>query len=317
MRRAGGPVTLLNCDNLRHNGERFRGGLLQFIDAAGRRRAAATGCSANTSSPNAMVDRITPRPPPEVAERVKARHRLGRRRAGDGRELHPVGDRGRLLQRPPGVGARRRRDGRRRSQPYEEAKIRILNASHSGIAWAGTLARLSVHPRRHARCRRSAQIAYDYVTDDVIPCLDTPGASRARSTSPPTATSCSSASAIPPSATPTSASRWTASRRSPASSRRPCASAWRAAQSIASVAMLPALFLAFLQRWHRGELPYAYQDQAMDPARRTRSAPRADPVAAFCRDPCCGVRSPAIPVWSRRCAQRSERVADLRAGARR
>ena len=26
-------------------------------------------------------------------------------------------------------------------QPYEEAKIRILNASHSCIAWAGTLAR--------------------------------------------------------------------------------------------------------------------------------------------------------------------------------
>ena len=31
MRRSGGKVTLLNCDNLRHNGERFRGGLLQFI----------------------------------------------------------------------------------------------------------------------------------------------------------------------------------------------------------------------------------------------------------------------------------------------
>ena len=30
--------------------------------------------------------------------------------------------------------------------------------------------------------------------------------------------------------------------------------------------MLPALFLAFLQRWHRGEIPYAYHDQAMDPA---------------------------------------------------
>src|SRR5204862_531167 len=27
-----GPVTLLNCDNLRHNGDRFRKGLLQFLE---------------------------------------------------------------------------------------------------------------------------------------------------------------------------------------------------------------------------------------------------------------------------------------------
>jgi D-arabinitol 4-dehydrogenase len=30
-----GAVTLLNCDNLRHNGERFRRGLLEFIKQAG------------------------------------------------------------------------------------------------------------------------------------------------------------------------------------------------------------------------------------------------------------------------------------------
>ena len=31
MNGVAGKVTLLNCDNLRHNGERFRSGLLQFI----------------------------------------------------------------------------------------------------------------------------------------------------------------------------------------------------------------------------------------------------------------------------------------------
>src|SRR5262249_61763305 len=35
--------------------------------------------------------------------------------------------------------------------------------------------------------------------------------------------------------------------------------------SIASVAMLPALFLTFLQRWHRDQLPTAYQAPAMGP----------------------------------------------------
>ena len=55
-------------------------------------------------------------------------------------------------------------------------------------------------------------------------------------------------------------------------------------ERIASVAMLPALFLAFLQRWHRGTLPYAYQDQGMDPALAHAICAGADPVAALCGD---------------------------------
>ena len=48
--------------------------------------------------------------------------------------------------------------------------------------------------------------------------------------------------------------------------------------------MLPALFLAYLQRWHRGQIPYTYQDQAMDPALAHAICEAADPVAAFCAD---------------------------------
>jgi D-arabinitol 4-dehydrogenase len=55
-------------------------------------------------------------------------------------------------------------------------------------------------------------------------------------------------------------------------------------ESIASVAMLPALFLAYLQRWHRGEISYTYQDQAMDPASAHAVCEAADPVAAYCAD---------------------------------
>jgi len=32
LARGSGPVTLLNCDNLRSNGERFAGGLLEFLE---------------------------------------------------------------------------------------------------------------------------------------------------------------------------------------------------------------------------------------------------------------------------------------------
>ncbi|MEY5100816.1 MAG: hypothetical protein RJA36_3535, partial [Pseudomonadota bacterium] len=71
MQDGAGPVTLLNCDNLRHNGDRSRGGLLQFIELVGDAELLAW-VQANTTSPNAMVDRITPRPTPDVRERVKA-----------------------------------------------------------------------------------------------------------------------------------------------------------------------------------------------------------------------------------------------------
>jgi D-arabinitol 4-dehydrogenase len=54
--------------------------------------------------------------------------------------------------------------------------------------------------------------------------------------------------------------------------------------SIASVSMLPALFLAFLQRWHSGEIPYVYQDQAMDPGAAHTICAASDPVEAFCSD---------------------------------
>ena len=66
-----GPVTLMNCDNLRSNGDRFMKGLLQFLDLRNEPELKAW-VENNTSAPNAMVDRITPRPTADVAERVKA-----------------------------------------------------------------------------------------------------------------------------------------------------------------------------------------------------------------------------------------------------
>ncbi len=54
--------------------------------------------------------------------------------------------------------------------------------------------------------------------------------------------------------------------------------------SLASTAMLPALFFQFLLRWHKGELPYDYQDSIMDEAVAHGFFEATDPVAAFCAD---------------------------------
>ncbi len=54
-----GPLTLLNCDNVRHNGERFHDGMVEFLQLTGK-QAVIDWMAANTTCPNTMVDRITP-----------------------------------------------------------------------------------------------------------------------------------------------------------------------------------------------------------------------------------------------------------------
>ncbi|MEN9670820.1 MAG: hypothetical protein RL018_1097, partial [Pseudomonadota bacterium] len=166
-----GKVTLLNCDNLRHNGDRSRSGLLQFITLLGDTELLAW-VNANTTSPNAMVDRITPRPTADVAERVL-------KATGWADAVPVMGESfiqwviednfcaGRPAWEKVGV------EMVTSVAPYEEAKIRLLNATHSCIAWAGTLVGYQyIHEGTHNVAIR--KFAFDYATDDVIPVLNTP-----------------------------------------------------------------------------------------------------------------------------------------------
>ncbi|MDP4078653.1 D-arabinitol 4-dehydrogenase [Acidovorax sp. A1169] len=276
MRAGAGPVTLMNCDNLRHNGERSRGGLLQFIDALGD-TALKAWVLANTRSPNAMVDRITPRPTPEVAERVKAATGWEDKAAlmGESFIQWVIEDQfiaGRPAWEKVGV------EMVDSVQAYEEAKIRLLNATHSCIAWAGTLAGYRyIHEGTNDAAIR--QMAYDYVTDDAIPVLlpcpinlaqyrdvvlDRFGNPAIADTNQRVAMD--AFSKIPGMIAPTIRDQLARNA------------------SFDSVAMLPALFLAYLQRWHAGQIPYDYQDQAMDPAVAHAICDAADPVAAYAAD---------------------------------
>jgi D-arabinitol 4-dehydrogenase len=276
-----GPVTLMNCDNLRHNGERSRAGLLQFIDALGDAELKAW-VEQHTSSPNAMVDRITPRPTPDVAERVNAATGRDDKAALMGESfIQWVIEENFIAGRPEwekvGVEMVSSVDA------FEEAKIRLLNATHSCIAWAGTLVGYQyIHEGTQDSVIR--RIAYDYVTDDTIPVLDTPEHPSPldlrkyrdvvldRFSNPAICdtnqrVAMDGYSKIPGFIVPTIRERLARG------------------ESIASVAMLPALFLAYLQRWHKGEIAYTYQDQAMDPAAAHAICASADPVAAFAADP--------------------------------
>lgn len=281
MHSGAGAVTLMNCDNLRHNGERSRAGLLQFIDALGD-TALKAWVEQNTSSPNGMVDRITPRPTPDVAERIKAATGWDDQAAimGESFIQWVIEDNfiaGRPAWEQVGVEMVQSVDA------YEEAKIRLLNATHSCIAWAGTLVGYQyIHEGTHDAVIR--RIAYDYVTDDTIPVLDTPetpspldlrayrdvvldrfGNPAICDTNQRVAMD--GYSKIPGFIVPTIRERLARG------------------ESIASVIMLPALFLAYLQRWHEGKIAYTYQDQAMDPVAAHAICEASDPVAAFAADP--------------------------------
>ncbi len=281
MRRGGGPVTLLNCDNLRSNGERFRSGMLDFLARRGE-TALHAWVEANTTSPNDMVDRITPRPLPDVAERVKAATGWDDRAPVMGESFIQWVIEDRFIAGRPAwekVGAEMVTS----VHAYEEAKIRLLNATHSCFAWAGTLkGMLYIHDDVAVLAIR--KMAYDYVTTDVIPCLDTPehpcpidlAAYRdvvldrfsnpyLRDTNQRVAMD--GFSKIPGFIVPT---------------LRECMAR---GVPMDATAMLPALFFAFLGKWHRGELAYDYQDGVMDPAAAHAFFSDADPLGAFCRDP--------------------------------
>jgi D-arabinitol 4-dehydrogenase len=281
LARNGGPVTLLNCDNLRSNGDRFRSGLLDFLSRRGE-IALQAWVEAHTTCPNDMVDRITPRPLPDVAERVKAATGWDDKAALMGESFIQWVIEDRFIAGRPAwekVGAEMVTS----VHAYEEAKIRLLNATHSCFAWAGTLkGLLYIHDDVAVPAIR--QMAFDYVTTDVMPCLDTPehpcpldlAAYRdvvldrfsnpyLRDTNQRVAMD--GFSKIPGFIVPT---------------LRECMA--RGA-SMDATAMLPALFFAFLGKWHRGELAYEYQDGVMDPAAAHAFFSAPDPLGAFCSDP--------------------------------
>ena len=279
--RQGGPVTLLCCDNLRHNGDRSRKGLLGFLALAGEHEL-RDWVEANTTSPNAMVDRITPRPTPAVRDSV--RRATGR---DDAAALMAedflqwvIEDRfaaGRPAFERVGVAMVASVD------PYEEAKIRILNASHSAIAWGGTLKGYTyIHEGTRDPAIRA--LAEAYVTTDVIPCLTPSPLDLAAYRDTVLDRFCNAAIADTNQRVAADGFAKIPGFIAPTIRERLAAGA-----PIDAVAALPALFLAFLERWAAGKVPWTYQDQAMDPAVARSIVAGADPVAALCAQP---------PLWA-------------------
>ncbi len=165
-------LTIASCDNLSHNGKRLQAACV--VAASGISAALATWVDQACVFPNSMVDRIVPAATPE---RLKAAHdALG---AQDAAALGTEGFWEWVIEDrfvDPSDGPALASAGVtvvRDVAPFEEAKLRMLNGSHSAMASMGAVAGLKVI----CDCISEPEIktyVRNMMTDEVAPHLSRP-----------------------------------------------------------------------------------------------------------------------------------------------
>ncbi|MDT3723241.1 D-arabinitol 4-dehydrogenase [Pseudomonas oryzihabitans] len=274
MLSGGEPVTLLSCDNLRNNGSSFYRGLLDFV-AAKNDLPLLNWIQQNTSAPNSMVDRITP----------KINTAIHARLTDDG--IHddqvPVSceafsqwvlEDDFIAGRPPleNVGV----EFVSSVTPYEEAKIRVLNASHSGVAWAGAL--LGKQYIDESLLPQVKTWIRSYVSEDVKPALQ------------PTEIDVDYYSATILKRFSNTWIRDTNQRVSSDSIAKlhefiiPTLKArYQMGHTPKATLILPALWFRFMHKRHQGQLAFEYQDRALNSVDFNTIFTSNDPLSAFAR----------------------------------
>ncbi|MDT5026383.1 MAG: mannitol 2-dehydrogenase, partial [Micromonosporaceae bacterium] len=166
--REAGPLTILSCDNLPGNGAVARRAALAAAERVGGDLSA--WIQDRCTFPNSMVDRITPVTTPEDIDEL--------------REQFGVEDAWPVVCEPftqwvleddfpsgrPGwesSGVQLTRD----VEPYELMKLRLLNASHQALAYAG---RLSGYTYVHEAAADPVFVNFltGYMTDEATPTLE-------------------------------------------------------------------------------------------------------------------------------------------------
>ncbi|MBK5017201.1 D-arabinitol 4-dehydrogenase [Pantoea sp. S62] len=267
-----GPVTLLSCDNLRNNGDSVLSGLTAFIQASDDASLLAWVRS-NVSAPNSMVDRITPKFDEKIFGRL-AEHGIHGDRVPLSCESfgqwvvqdHFIA--GRPALEEAGV------DFKDNVTPYEEKKIRVLNASHSGVAWAGAL--MNKEFIDESLTPQVLQWIRDYVMQDVRMVLELTDSDL-------------------PEYCDTTLSRFSNRWVRDTTQRVSSDSIAKLQQYILPVIrkvyaqgarphatmILPALWMRFMQRQQEGALLFEYEDRALDEVNFRTIFSADDPLRAF------------------------------------
>ncbi len=132
------PISILCCDNIRSNGQVLENALLGYLEAKGEGEL-ADWVRDNTTFPCSMVDRITPRSTQGLKDEVSRLFPQTAHSPVHAEEFTQWVIEDRFAAATPDlsqVGVQIVSD----VEPYEEAKIRILNGGHVGLAYLGALA---------------------------------------------------------------------------------------------------------------------------------------------------------------------------------
>ncbi len=138
-RMAGGsdPITLLCCDNIRHNGTMLETNLRLYLEATGDDEL-LDWLGNHASFPCSMVDRITPKPTNTLVEETRTLFKREDDASVMGEDFIQWVIEDRFAARFPElgkVGVTITRD----VTPYEETKIRVLNGGHTCLVYLGAL----------------------------------------------------------------------------------------------------------------------------------------------------------------------------------
>jgi D-arabinitol 4-dehydrogenase len=161
-------ITLLCCDNLRHNGELLKTGLMQFL-AAKEDTKLAHWIEQNVSFPCSMVDRITPKPSQQHVDDVRARFGVDDKMTVMGEDFIQWVVEDNFAGTKPAldlVGVQFVKD----VVPFEEAKIRILNAGHTCVTYQAALKDLTYFDEA-MRDPELSQYFSDFILQDSIPAI--------------------------------------------------------------------------------------------------------------------------------------------------
>lgn len=137
-RRAKGlsGFTILSCDNMPHNGKRVKGAVMQMATA--RDPELANWIEQNVSFPSSMVDRIVPAMTDETLAKLNAKFGFNDPNVIETEQFSQWVVEDKFCQGRPAleeVGVEFVDD----VQAYETMKLRLLNGSHSLLAYCGQL----------------------------------------------------------------------------------------------------------------------------------------------------------------------------------
>lgn len=166
-----GPVTILSCDNLQHNGNTAKKAFMTFFEAQDPELAA--WAKDNVTFPNSMVDRITPATRPEDIERLNNANNLEDKAPVYSEDfIQWVIEDNFAAGRPAWekVGVEFTDD----VTAYENMKLSLLNASHTLLSYPSFL---KGHRKVDAAMRDEeiVNLVREFMDIDITPYVPAPG----------------------------------------------------------------------------------------------------------------------------------------------